>query len=179
MACFATSDQPPKYIAYEGPWIVGVQPPDPTVCQKLNATLTQLEMRNCKEHGQTWNGQQCVGSAPSPSSTVGGCLATADKPPRYVAMEGPWVVAVTPPDPSQCRSVPQTLAELQASSCTAQGKAWNGKECTAAYKYAWIYALVIALIIGVLIFAFSIKKQPPKRAQVRFADFPVTGATKR
>jgi hypothetical protein len=60
MSCFATADKPPRYVQYEGSWIVGVHPPDPSKCVPLPFTLQQLQQQNCAKQGLQWNGQQCA-----------------------------------------------------------------------------------------------------------------------
>lgn len=65
--CYATADSPPVYVEFEGPWIVGIHPPDPSACTAVPQTLAQLEEKACTSQGLQWNGQQCVGAAtPTP-----------------------------------------------------------------------------------------------------------------
>lgn len=60
MSCFATANQPPHYIEYEGTSIVGITPPDPSKCAPLPWTLEQLQEQNCDKQGLVWDGQQCT-----------------------------------------------------------------------------------------------------------------------
>lgn len=60
MSCYATADNPPVYVQFEGSFIVGVKPTDPSKCQKLKETLKQLQESNCAKQGLVWNGDKCV-----------------------------------------------------------------------------------------------------------------------
>ena len=64
MSCYATADSPPKYVEFEGPFVVGVQPPDPTACIPVPQTLLQLQQQACAKQGMAFDGNSCVASTP-------------------------------------------------------------------------------------------------------------------
>lgn len=130
-------------------------------------------------------------------STSAPCYRTTDTPPRYVALEGDFVVQVQPSDPTQCASIGYTFAQLQQvqaakQQCEQSGGNWQplgppyGGQCVAAsepldtawdwLKSNWWWVLGAAVLIGLLVAALN-QKEPTSESM--FAIFPVAERTTR
>ena len=95
------------------------------------------------------------------------CYATADKPPKYIEFEGPFVVAVHPKDPTQCKQLSQTLRELQQQACAKQGLVWDGQRCVKRSDGQWWVWIVVAFLAAALI-ACVVTRPSAQQQLIRF-----------